>query len=129
MGGAMYEVPLLLEVLLQACLSGLRMLARHPYQRLYSSHPVLDLLSQTLPLCTDVTNVTYQVAAPRDYDYPLPPVESLCRHKFFLGDDQDTLGRIQELPPGRNLHHEFVHVGKDVGEGPTQSHFVSVPSL
>ena len=60
----MYEVPLLLEVLLQACLSGLWWLARHPYQRLYSSRPVLDLLSQPLRLWTDVSNVTYQVVAP-----------------------------------------------------------------
>ena len=91
--------PLLLEGLLQSHISGLRVLARHPHQRLDTLLPVLYLLSQPLRLWTGLTYVTPQIAPSCDYGLPSPPEEALGPRKVWIGDDQKTIGPLQEVTP------------------------------
>ena len=80
--------------------SDLQVLASHPRQIPDLSFPILHLLVHPLHLWPGVSNITPQVADLCDDSDPSPPGEYLRLHDLCLGEDQDTIGWLQEVPPG-----------------------------
>ena len=92
------KIPLLLEGLLQACVSVLRVSVRRPRNICGPVSLVLNFISKPIRLCPHVPNVTPEVPAP--YHNGHAP-----NHEWYLGagyivirDDQDALGWIWEVP-------------------------------
>ena len=107
----MHKGPLLFEGILQACVCGLWVLTRHPRHLLDPSCPVLHLISHPLHLWFGIPYISPHVHAPYDNGHALPAEISLRPRDIMPEQDQDTLGRIQELSIGGFLIRGCVTFG------------------
>ena len=105
------------------------MLACNPSQNFHLVCPPLHLLIQTCLLWHWVTNEAAVVAASGDHVYSHPPELPLRPLDVPWSDNQDSLGRIQDLFLQGSSHHHVPHMLLERRKLPTRSGVICVPQL
>ena len=108
LGSALHKGQFLLKGILQARINGPRVLLHHPHHHPYPYRPVLHLLAHPLLLCYGVPNITPQISDTLDNGESSPPEKALLPRKVMRVENQDSLGRIQEISHGGPPHYDVV---------------------
>ena len=118
-----------MEVVLQACVCGLRFPTRHPGQGRHQSPPAVHLLPQTAILHCLGPHKAPKVVAYRNYLEAVAPEDRLCQRDVPGIHDQDAHGRLQGVTLQGPYHHQVIQVSPDPIKGAARSSFICISGL
>ena len=92
---------------MQSCVSRLRVILGNPGKDFHGLRPPLNFVLQLTPFRLSVSDVPPQVRVSHHHPDPKPPKVLLLPGYVPRGHDQDALGRLRVVAPGRSPRLKF----------------------